>query len=139
MDFKNMRDEKGIWQGCPISAILHLSEIFSIKIKQNQNIKGFKTGQRDKGVKNIQHADDMILTLKNIDSVNKALETIWNICIHTGSKININKTECILLGLFESLFDELNGIRVTNRAVKCHGIHIGHDKLECYNKNWMKV
>ena len=35
--------------------------------------------------------------------------------------------------------DELNGIRVTNGAVKCLGIYIGHDKLECYNKNWMKV
>ena len=34
---------------------------------------------------------------------------------------------------------ELNGIRVTNRAVKCLGIYIGHDKLECYNRNWIKV
>ena len=51
----------------------------------------------DKEVKNIQHADDMTLTLKNIDSVNKAFETIGNFCIHAGSKININKTE-ILLG-----------------------------------------
>ena len=36
------------------------AEIFSIKIKQNQNIKSFKTDQMDKEVKNIQHADDMI-------------------------------------------------------------------------------
>ena len=70
--------KRGIRQGCPISAILYLfvAEILSLKIKQNQNIKGFKTDQMDKEVKNIQHADDMILTLKNIDSVNKALETI---------------------------------------------------------------
>ena len=52
-----------------------------------------------------------------IDSVNKALETIGNFCIHVGSKINIYKTECILLGLLKSLFDELNGIWVTNGAV----------------------
>ena len=39
----------------------------------------------------------------------------------------------------ESLFDELNGIRITNGAIKCLGIYIGHDKLDCYNKNWMKV
>ena len=70
--------KRGIRQGCPISAILYLfvAVILSLKIKQNQNIKGFKTDQMDKEVKNIQHADDMILTLKNIDSVNKALETI---------------------------------------------------------------
>ena len=65
--------KRGIRQGCPISAILYLfvAEILFIKIKQNQNIQGFKTDQMDKEVKNIQHVDDMTLTLKNIDSVNK--------------------------------------------------------------------
>ena len=29
--------------------------------------------------------------------------------------------------------------KVTNKAVKCLGIYIGHDKEECYNKNWMKI
>ena len=29
---------------------------------------------------------------------------------------------------------------MTNKAVKCNlGIYIGHDKEECYNKNWMKI
>ena len=36
----------------------------------------------------------------------------------------------------KSLYDELNGVRVTNGAVKCLGIYIGHDKLI---KNWTKV
>ena len=75
---------------------------FIYKLKQNQNIKGFKTDQMDKEVKNIQHDN----ALKNIDSVNKALDTIRNFCIHAGSKININKTECILLGPLKSLLDE---------------------------------
>lgn len=26
---------------------------------------------------------------------------------------------------------------ITNQSVKCLGIHIGRDKIECYNKNWM--
>ena len=45
--------KRGIRQGCPISAILYLfvAEILSLKIKQNQNIKGFKTDQMDKEVK----------------------------------------------------------------------------------------
>ena len=103
---------------------LFVAEICSIKVKQNQNIKSFKTDQTDKEVKNIQHAN----TLKNIDSVNKALETVRNFCIHAGSKIDINKTECILLGPLKSLLDELNGIRVTIGAVRCLGFHIGHDK-----------
>ena len=29
--------------------------------------------------------------------------------------------------------------KVTNKAVKCLGMYIGHDKEECYNKNWIKI
>ena len=36
-------------------------------------------------------------------------------------------------------YDEILGIKVTNKAVKCLGFYIGHDKEECYNKNWMKI
>ena len=57
----------------------------------------------------------------NIDSLNKALDTIKNFCIH-----------------WKNLFVELNGIRVTNGAGKYLGIHIGNEKLECY-KIWMNV
>ena len=75
----------------------------------------------DKEVKNIQRAEDMTLTLINIDSLNKALDTIRNFCIH-----------------WKNLFVEWNRIRVTNGAGKYLGIHIGNEKLECYKK-WMNV
>jgi hypothetical protein len=31
------------------------------------------------------------------------------------------------------------GIRFTNRAVRCLGLYIGHDKTECYNGNWLNI
>ena len=34
---------------------------------------------------------------------------------------------------------EIKGITVSKGAIRCLGIYIGHDKIECYNKNWMKV
>lgn len=37
------------------------------------------------------------------------------------------------------MFTDIEGITVTNKSVKCLGIHVGHDKIECYNKNWMKI
>ena len=37
------------------------------------------------------------------------------------------------------MYNELYGIKITNEAVKCLGIYIGHDKEECYAKNWMKI
>lgn len=69
----------------------------------------------DKEVKKIQRAEDLTLTLINIDSLNKALDTIRNFCIH-----------------WKNLFVELNGIKVTNGLGKYLGIHIGNEKLECY-------
>ena len=53
----------------------------------------------NKEVKNIQRAEDMTLTLINIDSLNKALDTVRNFCTH-----------------WKNLFVELNRIRVTNGA-----------------------
>ena len=37
-----------------------------------------------------------------------------------------------------NLYNELYGI-IIYKAVKCLGVYIGHDKEECYNKNWMKI
>lgn len=103
----------------------------------NQNIKGITIN--DNEIKNIQHADDLSIALKDEMSIKHALEVLNEFCKHAGSKININKTECILLGTLKNLYDELYGIKTTNKAVRCLGIFIGHDKVECYNKNWMKT
>ena len=34
--------------------------------------------------------------------------------------------------------NNLFGIDVTNHAIKCLGVFIGHDKDDCYNMNWEK-
>lgn len=39
----------------------------------------------------------------------------------------------------KNLYDEFHGIKTTNEAVRCLEIFIGHDKVECYNKKWMKL
>ena len=81
----------------------------------------------------------MTLTLKNIESLKQAIKTINKFCELAGSKINISKTECILLGILKDKHKTIEGINVTKTAVKTLGIYIGHDKAECYNKNWMKT
>lgn len=57
----------------------------------------------EKEVKNIQNAEDMTITQKNIKSYKHALETVNKFCIYAGSKVNINKTECFLLGPFKNI------------------------------------
>lgn len=81
----------------------------------------------------------MTLTLKNIESLPHGINIIKVFGKHAGSKINLNKTECILLGPLKDQYDIISGINVSKHVVKCLGIYLGHDKTECYTKNWMKV
>ena len=68
-----------------------------------------------------------------------ALDTINTFCGIAGSKINIDKTECILIGDIKNKFEKIFEIKVTKKAIRCLGFYIGHDKEECYNQNWMRI
>ena len=138
---KTVNMQRGIRQGCPVSALLYIlvSEILALKIKENNNIQGFSLPNMISEIKSVQHADDLTMILKNIESLIHGIETIKSFCLHAGSKINISKTECILLGRLKGTFDNIDGIKVNTSSIKCLGIYVGHDKEECYNKYWMKV
>ena len=83
-------------------------------------------------IKNIQHADDLTVALKDTLSLKNTLETIHEFCAHAGSKINITKTECILLGNLKGLHDELYGIKVTNKCIKALGIYTERKKIRIF-------
>ena len=88
---------RGIRQGCPLSALLFLfvAEILATKLETNENIFGIRIN--DYEIRNIQHADDLTITVQDKNSLSQALNTVHEFCKHAGSKMNINKTECILL------------------------------------------
>ena len=56
---------RGIRQGCPISAMLYLfvAEILALRIRENDNIPGIKFNGSTE-IKTIQHADDLTLSLR---------------------------------------------------------------------------
>lgn len=90
-------------------------------------------------IKNLQHADDVTLALRDMLSLDKAIETVKSFCDHAGSKVNLNKTQCILLGKLKDKHSNIDEINVTNDAVRCLGIFIGHDKEQCFDLNWKKI
>ena len=47
----------------------------------------------NKEIKNVQHADDLTMALKGIDSLKNSLETVNILSMNAGSKIHISKTE----------------------------------------------
>lgn len=55
----------------------------------------------------------------------------------SGTKLNIEKTEGILLGPMKNSLQYVDGIKMTNNPVKSLGIFLGHDKEANDEKNWL--
>lgn len=133
---------RGIRQGCPVSAILFLfvMEILNEKINSSNSIRGFRLENMEKEIKCIQHADDSTFPLRDITSLEKAIQIIENFGNVSGTKLNLSKTECIVLGELRNILKEdttIKNIKININRVKCLSIYIGHNKIECNEKNWL--
>ena len=73
---KKYRMTRGIRQGCPLSAFLFLfvAEILGTKLETNENIFGIRIN--DYEIRNIQHADDLTITVQDENSLSQALNTV---------------------------------------------------------------
>ena len=62
---KKCRMTQGIRQGCPLSAllILFVAEILATKLETNENISEIRIN--DYEIRNIQHADDLTITVQD--------------------------------------------------------------------------
>ncbi len=128
--------ERGVRQGCPLSALIFVLsvEVMAINIRNNTNINGFICGDRE--IKNSLYADDTTLLLRNLESLDIAIDTVNKFSAVAGPKLNKDKTEGILLGTLKNTVLEYSGIKFTNNAVRALGVYIGHDRQKCYEKNW---
>ena len=131
--------QRGIRQGCPVSALLFLfaMEVLNEKINSSTLVKGFKHEMMENEIKCIQHADDSTFPLKDKTSLMNAIQIIEKFGNISGTKLNLSKTECILLGELKNIFQDktsIGNVKINLNAVKCLGIYIGHNKKECNEK-----
>lgn len=68
---------------------------------------------RKRDIKNIQHADDVAFALYDIPSFNIAVKTVETFWKQASSKVNLSKTECILLGGLEYKFTSVGVLNTT--------------------------
>lgn len=127
--------ERGIRQGCPVSALLFIlvAEILAQRVRDSNTIQGITIDQEE--YKLCQYADDTVIFLKNrsyIEDSIKCLETFGKLA---GPILNLKKTE--MMGFQDQnetyAFGDIKWIKNTTR---CLGIYFGPNKEECFNKNW---
>ena len=135
--------ERGIRQGCPVSALLFILvvEVLAINIRENKNIHGLEAAvmHKKKYIKLSQYADDCTVFLKNKANIKELLAEIQYFTEAAGLELNINKTIGIDLTETDEQTDyDYLGIHFTSKPVKCLGIYVGKNDRECQDLNWSK-
>jgi len=129
--------KRGVRQGCPVSSLLFILcvEVMSIQIRKNPDVKGFTFNNIEHKLS--QYADDTTLLLSTLLSIQTSLDIVKRFCEVSGLKVNLDKSVGIWIGEFKNNPKTYGGIIFTNKAVRCLGLYIGHDKAECYRENWL--
>ena len=102
--------QRGIRQGCPLSALLFLLvvEILANKTRKNKSDGlEIKINGESKIIQLAQLADDTTLFLKNEQAVNNCIKTVIEFGKFSGLRLNLEKTEGLWLGLGRNRNDKL--------------------------------
>ncbi len=85
--------QRGVRQGCPLSAYLFITalEILANKIRNDKSIKGIKINRKE--IKICLLADDITLILNDLDSVKNTIDLLKMFSLCSGLKINIDRTQ----------------------------------------------
>ena len=131
--------ERGIRQGCPLSALLFIlvAEILSINLRSNQKAKGIIIDGLE--YKIIQLADDTTIFTKDLDSLQAFIADFKHFENVSGLKLNLDKSEIKPLGpLCRTEFvilTEINMLKVNKKAFKTLGIWFSCDLNQCESLN----
>lgn len=130
---------RGIRQGCPLSALLFLLvvEILAVQVRTEQN-DGLKINVRgeDKFINITQLADDTTLFVKDKEAIIKNLKLIEDFGEVSGLKLNKEKTEGLWIGVGENRQDMFAGINWKKNCIKALGVYFGYNKKEVELLNW---
>ncbi len=129
---------RGVRQGCPISMILYIiiAEPLNILIKNRQDINGIRITECFNALL-FQHADDTTITVRDTQSVESLFNAINMYCQATGAKVNVEKSEILLLGKAALNPVSFNmPVSVNKDCVKILGVYLGRNKSLCESLNW---
>ena len=132
--------ERGVRQGCPLSALLYIliAEVLGIEVRLNDKIVGYKF--RDQEHKILQYADDTCLCVTVTESIKECFNVLTIYEKASGAKVNISKTDGMWIGTWskrinDESFKNFAGLTWTDEDLKFLGEYIGEDldKLQINN------
>ena len=132
--------ERGVRQGCPLSALLFIivAEVLATKIRQNDLIKGIelindiKVGHIVKEIKIVQYADDTVIFVDSEESVRCVMEEVNRFGDNAGPKVNWDKSDIMVLK--DDIIIE--NLKCSDAPVKCLGVFVGKNNDEIDRLNW---
>ena len=125
---------RGVRQGDPLSPYLFIIclEILAINIRLNKDIRGIMVGNEE--IKLEMFADDMTAFLRDHASLDTLLNMVDSFSLHSGLKINSEKTEVLFLGNDQKSTTETvislarNRNMTAKKAIKILGVHFTYDQ-----------
>ena len=132
--------QRGVRQGCPLSALLYVlcAEVLGIAIRKNNKIIGYKYG-RNKEHKIAQYADDMTVLITTIASIDELFKLLIKFGEATNSKLNKSKTEALWVGSWRNNSEKPLNLKWTNDKVNFTGVYVGNDRNGCSTQGFSEV
>lgn len=131
--------ERGIRQGCPLSALLFIiaAEFLAISVRENKNVKPVEIIEHDFQLKLLQYADDTLFFVQDENSVKEILNELNKFGKIAGPKINKEKTALIWLGDTSKKYDiKKYDLIWADKPVKYLGHYIHSVNDEALNLEW---
>ena len=131
---------RGIRQGCPISALLFLLvvEVMAVVIKNKKLINGINI--ENKEYKICQLADDTTIFVRDIESVVHLITCLKNFYNCSGLKINLEKSEIIPVGSsrFQNIYlpKIISKLTVNKNSFKTLGVWFSYNLNESISLNF---
>ena len=118
---------RGVRQGCPLSALLYVMviEVLAIQLRLNPNIVGFTIGGEK--IVSAHYMDDATIIIKQNRCFKEVIKEISEYEEASGAKVNYDKTKGLWAGTWTNRRVPPMNIKWTSKNVESLGIYFGND------------
>lgn len=131
--------ERSVRQGCPLSSLLYslVAEPLALLIKNDKDVQGIKIAGGEE-TKIIQYADDINITVKNKESIEKVIQHLKCYESVAGAKVNTDKSIIMYCGNVKRT-EEKWDFKEEKEEVKILGIYMGINEEVAVDKTWKEI